>query len=43
MEKKIKINYRNRLPHIAPIGATFFVSLLPSAWAIAYRKQLFDN
>ena len=24
--KEIKIEYRNRLPHIAPIGACFFVT-----------------
>lgn len=26
MKNEIKINYQNRLPHIAPIGATFFVT-----------------
>ena len=26
MSRKIKIKYRSRLPHITPIGASFFVT-----------------
>ncbi|MEM8527934.1 MAG: hypothetical protein AAGG68_25055, partial [Bacteroidota bacterium] len=45
--KEIKIVYKNSLPHIAPIGATFFVTFrlgdsLPQA-LVAQLKQKMDN
>ncbi len=47
MKQEIKTEYKNRLPHIAPIGATFFVTFrlgdsLPQA-VIQRLKQQMDS
>ena len=44
-KKKVKTEYQNRLPHIAPIGATFFVTFrlgdsLPKSTIDELRKEL---
>ena len=43
--KKIKIEYKNRLPHIAPIGTSFFVTFrladsLPQSIIWALKKEM---